>query len=71
MCSASEAGSYVRRIDFVYHPSLGLRLRNKEEEEDTVWTHRVGENKSVDPLGVLQKFKDLLKALEQILQLLD
>jgi len=24
MCSSSEAGSYCRRIDFVYHSTLGL-----------------------------------------------
>ena len=26
MCSGSEAGSYVRLIDFVYHSTLGLRV---------------------------------------------
>jgi len=26
MCSGSEAGSYLRRIDFVYHSTLGLRV---------------------------------------------
>jgi len=26
MCSGSEAGSYLRRIDFVYHSALGLRV---------------------------------------------
>ena len=25
MCSGSEAGSYLRLIDFVYHSTLGLR----------------------------------------------
>ena len=34
MCSGSEAGSYVRLIDFVYHSTLGLRVRKKKEEED-------------------------------------
>ena len=32
MCSGSEAGSYLRLIDFVYHSTLGLRESNKEEE---------------------------------------
>ena len=26
MCSGSEAGSYLRRIDFVYHSTLGLSV---------------------------------------------
>jgi len=32
MCSGSEAGSYLRLIDFVYHSTLGLRVikRNRE-----------------------------------------
>jgi len=29
MCSGSEAGSYVRLIDFVYHSTLGLRVIKK------------------------------------------
>ena len=32
----SEAGSYLRLIDFVYHSTLGLRvIKKKEEEEDS------------------------------------
>jgi len=27
MCSGSEAGSYLRLIDFVYHSTLGSLLR--------------------------------------------
>jgi len=30
MCSGSEAGSYVRLIDFVYHSTLGLRVIKKK-----------------------------------------
>ena len=30
MCSGSEAGSYLRLIDFVYHSTLGLRVINKK-----------------------------------------
>ena len=26
ICSGSEAGSYLRLIDFVYHSTLGLRV---------------------------------------------
>jgi len=29
MCSGSEAGSYLRIIDFVYHSTLGLRVIKK------------------------------------------
>jgi len=29
MCSVSEAGSYLRLIDFVYHSTLGLRVIKK------------------------------------------
>ena len=29
MCSGSKAGSYLRRIDFIYHSTLGLRVIKK------------------------------------------
>ena len=32
MCSGSEAGSYLRRIDFMYHPTLGLRAIKKKKK---------------------------------------
>jgi len=32
MCSGSEAGSYLRLIDFVYHSTLGLRVIKTREE---------------------------------------
>jgi len=31
MCSGSEVGSYLRRIDFVYHSTLGLRVIKKKK----------------------------------------
>ena len=31
MCSGSEAGSYLRLIDFVYHSSRGLRVIKKKD----------------------------------------
>ena len=31
ICSGSEAGSYLRCIDFVYHSTLGLRVTKKKE----------------------------------------
>jgi len=31
LCSGSEAGSYLRPIDFVYHSTLGLRVIKKKE----------------------------------------
>ena len=31
MCGGSEAGSYLRFIDFVYHLTLGLRVIKKKK----------------------------------------
>jgi len=31
ICSGSEAGSYLRLIDFVYHSTLGLRVIKKKK----------------------------------------
>ena len=31
MCSGSEAGSYLRLIDFEYHSTLGLRARKDKK----------------------------------------
>ena len=31
MCIGSEAGSYLRRMDFVYHSTLGLRVIKKKK----------------------------------------
>jgi len=33
MCGGSEAGSYFRLIDFVYHSTLGLRVINKKKKK--------------------------------------
>jgi len=32
MCSGSEAGSYLRLIDFMYHSTLGLRVITKKKK---------------------------------------
>jgi len=32
MCSGSEAGSYLRLLDFVYHSTIGLRVKKKDKE---------------------------------------
>jgi len=32
-CSGSEAGSYLRLIDFVYHSTLGLRVIKKKKKK--------------------------------------
>ena len=32
MCSGSEAGSYLRLIDFVYHSTLSLRVIEKKKK---------------------------------------
>jgi len=34
MWSGSEAGSYLRFIDFVYHATPGLRVIKKEKKKD-------------------------------------
>ena len=36
MCSGSEAGSYLRLIDFVYHSTLGLRVTKKRRRASCV-----------------------------------
>ena len=33
MCSGSEAGPYLRLIDFVYHSTLGLRVIKKKKKD--------------------------------------
>ena len=33
MCSGSEAGSYLRLIDCVYHSTLGLIVIKKDEDD--------------------------------------
>ena len=35
MCSASEAGTYLRLIDFVYNSTLGLRVIEKKNLDAT------------------------------------
>ena len=42
MCSGSEAGSYLRLIDYVYHSTLGLRVLNKKKKGggETPWATR-------------------------------
>jgi len=34
MCSGSEAGWYLRLIDFVYHSTLGSRVIKKKKKVD-------------------------------------
>jgi len=34
LCSGSEAGSYLRLIDGVYHSTLGLRVIQKKKKDD-------------------------------------
>ena len=33
MCSGSETGSYLRRLDFVYHSTLGLSVIKKKKKK--------------------------------------
>ena len=39
LCSGSEAGSYLRLIDFVYHSTLGVRVIKKKKIS---WHNRAG-----------------------------
>ena len=43
MCSGSEADSYSRLIDFVYHSTLGLRVRRCKGAPggEVVWARRL------------------------------
>jgi len=41
MCSGSEAGSYLRLIDFVYHSTLGLRVMKKKDAGFSVDQHQL------------------------------
>jgi len=45
MCSGSEAGSYFRLIDFLYHSILGLRVIKKKKEGGW-WSHQQGREKA-------------------------
>ena len=38
MCSGSEAGSYLRFKDFVYHLTLGSRVIKKKKKEEGMLT---------------------------------
>ena len=33
MCSGTEAGSYLRLVEFVYHSTLGLRVIKKKKKK--------------------------------------
>ena len=35
VCSGSEAGSCSRLIDYVYHSTLGSRVKKKKKKEDS------------------------------------
>ena len=39
MCSGSEAGSYLRLIDFVYHSTQGLRVIKKKKKKGATRRH--------------------------------
>jgi len=45
MCSGSEAGSYLRRIDFVYLSTLGLRVIKKKKERKSARARQISEPK--------------------------
>jgi len=41
MCSGSEAGSFLRLMDFVYHSTLGLRVTKKKKKKNARLAHGV------------------------------
>ena len=48
MGSGSEAGSYLRLIDFVYHSTLGLRVIKKKNRK--IGVEGIGEDDGQRPL---------------------
>ena len=50
MCSGSEAGSYVRLIDFVYHSTLGLRVMKKKKADVA---RRGGRHETLTPSTII------------------
>ena len=57
MCSGSEAGSYVRLMDFVYHSTLGVRVITKKEGDllEVLLLGRVKVDDIVEPLLLRQR----------------
>ena len=54
MCSGSEAGSYLRLIDFVLHSTLGLRvIKKKRRRYHGLERGRVRERRAPTPLSDL------------------
>jgi len=52
MCSGSEAGSYLRRIDFVHHSTLGLSVITKKRRgPNLVGSKASGSGLRVEGLG--------------------
>jgi len=56
MCSGSEAGSYVRLIDFVYHSTLGLRVIKKKKKFGLAHQPPVHTNEIVDEKNRMLRF---------------
>jgi len=50
MCSGSEAGSYLRLIDFVYHSTLGVRVIKRERYQRPAIIDREDEARVWEPL---------------------
>ena len=49
MYSGSEAGSYLRLIDFVYHSTLGLRAIKKQKKKKKDMTRVCAARRVVAP----------------------
>ena len=51
MCSGSEAGSYLKLIDFMYHSTLGLRVIKKKRGNQRNGTRERGSGHDTEAEG--------------------
>jgi len=61
MCSGSEAGSYLRLIDFVYHSTLGVRVLKKKETRVKPY------GRASQPAWVRDHFQELILSTSSLL----
>ena len=61
MCSGSEAGSYLRLIDFVYHSTLGLRVIKKKNKRRQGCAHHKNQGLGFGGWGLEFWFRALMR----------
>ena len=64
MCSGSEAGSYLRLIDFLYHSTLGLRITEKKKKGSSR-PSGLRQHSSIQPGPYLHHLQESLHHLRQ------